>query len=195
MILEIDGVFISDEIINKRFVCNLNACKGACCWEGDFGAPVTSIEMKNIEDDLENIKAFLPEKSIKIIETIDPFKLYNNDQVWGTALHDDGACVFLTKNSDGIAQCGIEKAYKQNKSAVNKPISCHMYPIRVQKNEIAGFEAWNYEEWDICSAACKLGDELKVPIYQFLKDSIIRYKGAEFYDRLAALDYNINDKE
>ena len=91
--------------------------------------------------------------------------------------------------------CGIEKAYNEGKIDFKKPLSCHLYPIRVNRNPELGFEAWNYDEWDICSAACSLGNELKVPIYKFLKEAIIRAKGEEFYDQLAeAAEHHFSEK-
>lgn len=183
--LLIGEVVVSDEILSKRFVCNLNACKGACCWEGDFGAPVEEEEMKLIQAENEAIKALLGKEGQVLLEQTNGFVYYDEAETWGTALHPDGSCVYLSKGADGISKCTIEQAHKAGITQVNKPISCHLYPIRVTKNEMHGLEAWNYDEWDICSAACKLGDELKVPVYQFLKEAIIRAKGEEFYEQLA----------
>lgn len=184
--IEINGVLIGGEVTNKKFVCNLNACKGACCWEGDYGAPLTAEEKIAIEENLEGIKPKLNKESLELLEVSGPFEYYEEAEKLGTNLHHDGACVFLTKDDLGIAKCGIEEAYNDGTSTFRKPISCHLYPIRVTKYEEQGFEAWNYEEWDICSEACKLGESLQVPIYQFVKDAIIRYKGQEFYDQMDA---------
>ena len=184
MIVDIDGVLISEEIIQNNFVCDLNSCKGACCWEGDYGAPVEKNEEASILSNLENIKTYLSEKSINEIEVHGAFDDYDNNRKRGTRLHKDGSCVFLTTDEDGIAKCGIEKAYQDQKSTVNKPISCHLYPIRIVKDPHTQFESWYYDKWDICSAACKLGNKLNIPIYQFVKNAIIRYKGNDFYERL-----------
>ena len=186
----IDNVLVSEEVMTKKFVCNLNACKGACCWEGDFGAPVSDDEAAAISHYNTIISQRLPEEGQKILAKTEGFTYYDEVDKLGTALYPDGKCVYLNFTASGIAQCAIEQAYKNNEIPVNKPISCHLYPIRVTVNEGLGFEAWNYDEWDICSAACSLGEELKVPIYQFVKDAIIRYKGEDFYNSLDEINTN-----
>ena len=183
----IQDVLINDEIIEKKFVCNLNACKGACCWEGDFGAPTNVEELTQIQAYNEVIASLLPEKNQKLLAENGGFTYYEEAEINGTTLLPDGSCVYLAKDELGIASCSIEKAHKLGLIPVNKPISCHLYPIRVEKNLYTNFEAWNYDEWDICSAACSLGDSLQVPVYQFLKEAIIRSKGEDFYDELAAV--------
>ncbi len=195
--IEIDSVLISSEIMTERFVCNLNACKGACCWEGDYGAPVTDDEKDEIQSNLPVILKGLSKESVGKITKDGAFEYYGDDEKWGTNLHEDGACVFLTKDELGIAKCGIEASFNKGGSTIKKPISCHLYPIRVLKYEEQGFESWNYDQWDICSAACSLGKELKVPVFQFVKDAIVRYKGEGFYDQLnaAAEHLALQDRE
>jgi len=180
----IEDVIISDEIFERKFQCNLSKCKGACCWEGDYGAPVRKDEIDQISENLNRIKAFLPLTSINHLENSDPFTFCKEPGVWGTSCHDDGKCVFLTTNDHGIAQCGIEKAWFNGESSIKKPISCHLYPIRVTSNEISGFEAWNYDDWDICRDACSLGEANKIPVFRFVKDAIIRSKGISFYNQM-----------
>ncbi|WP_235297834.1 DUF3109 family protein [Portibacter marinus] len=181
--INIDDKLISDDVVDKNFVCNLEKCKGACCWEGDFGAPLTSAEINTIEQYLDVIKEALPERSKAYIDLKTFHHKYDKDKFDGTAIHPDGACVFLT-DEKGIAKCGIEKTYFEGKQPFRKPVSCHLYPIRVKKDQHTGIELINYDKWDICSAACKLGDELKVPVYQFAKEALIRKYGEEFYERL-----------
>lgn len=183
----IDDVLISDDIIERKFVCNLNACKGACCWEGDYGAPLTDKEIHQISADLHKIKTYLDQRSQSKLEEGAWIDRYTKDEWQGTRLHEDGSCIFLTKDELGISKCGIEFAHKNGDATIQKPLSCHLYPIRVTYNPEQGFEAWNYDKWDICTAACTLGDELKVPVYQFLKSAIIRAKGEEFYEKLEAV--------
>lgn len=182
--IAIDDVLIADDIVIEHFVCDLTACKGACCWEGDFGAPVLKDEILAIDSNLETIKEELSDESIKLIEEFGWMDRFSDEQWEGTALHPDGSCVFLVKNAIGISMCGIEKAHREGKIDYQKPLSCHLYPIRVTRNPDLGFEAWNYDVWDICSAACTLGDKLKIPIYEFAKDAIIRAKGKDFYEAL-----------
>ncbi|MBK9255987.1 MAG: DUF3109 family protein [Saprospiraceae bacterium] len=179
-------VLVANDVLDEQFHCNLNACKGACCWEGDFGAPLEDSEKDQITKEIENIIPFLEEGSQKMIREGGAFTYYQNPKLWGTSCHSDGACVFLVRKEGEIAQCGIEKAYKKGETTFRKPLSCHLYPIRVSKNEISGFEAWNYDRWDICNAACSLGKEKQIPVYRFVKDAIIRAKGQEFYDELDA---------
>ena len=182
--IEIDGILISESLIENRFVCNLKACKGACCWEGDYGAPVSKGEIDAIQSNHDIILPLLPDRSVEKINREGGFTFYEDAQDWGTSCHEDGACVYLAFDELGVAKCSIETAYKSGQSTTNKPMSCHLYPLRVTKYEEQGFEAWNYEEWDICKAACSLGAELNIPVYEFVKDAIVRYKGEEFYERL-----------
>lgn len=184
--IAIDNVLISDDVIERKFVCNLKACQGACCWEGDYGAPVSEDEMVEIDEILDQVMPILSKESQDLIQLEGWDQQYGKDQWHGTHLHEDGSCVFLINNELGHAQCAFEKLWSEGKISYRKPLSCQMYPIRVISNPEQGFEAWNYDEWDICSAACSLGEELKVPVYEFLKEAIIRAKGEEFYSRLEA---------
>jgi len=161
----------------------LDKCKGACCWEGDYGAPLEEEEIDILEQELESILPFLDEEGKKEIQQKGFFKYFKGLKKNGTALLPDGRCAFLTMDN-GIAKCGIEKAHESGATQFKKPISCHLYPIRVKKQPANGFEVLQYDRWDICSAACKLGDEKKVKIYQFLKDALIRKYGKEFYEQL-----------
>jgi Fe-S-cluster containining protein len=181
--INIDDKLISSDVVEKNFVCNLSKCKGACCWEGDFGAPLTKSEIEIIEESIDDFIQDLPDRSQRLLESKPFFNLYDKDKFEGTALHEDGSCVFLTKEN-GIAMCGIEKAHKEGKTPLRKPISCHLYPIRINKDPNTGIQMINYDKWDICSAACKLGDDLKIPVYEFAKEALIRHFGAEFYDQL-----------
>ena len=185
----IQDVLISDEILEEEFHCNLSACKGACCWEGDYGAPVTKSEMQTIKNILPKIEPYLSETSKNMIHQEQAFTHYtfsDKSGIWGTSLQNDGSCIFLVRDELGIAKCSFENAYKNGETDFRKPISCHLYPIRVSANDIAGFEAWNYDRWEICSAACTLGKQKKMPVFRFVKDAIIRLKGPEFYDELEA---------
>lgn len=181
----IGDILVSDEVVSEKFVCNLNACKGACCWEGDFGAPVTEEEKQILDDIYLSVKPFLSAEGQEVLEKIGKYTYYKQVDEWGTPLLNNAACAYLTYSELGIAQCGIEKAYLAGATHFKKPISCHLYPIRV-KNEIAGYEWLNYEQWNICSAACSLGKDLKVPVFQFVKEALIRKYGAAFYEDLDA---------
>ena len=179
----IDNKIISDDVVEKQFVCNLDACKGACCWEGDSGAPLEKAELVILEEIYPKVKPFLTKKGIEVIEREGVYTYYKREEEYGTPLVDNAACAYLTYD-EGIAKCGIEKAQEAGVIDYKKPISCHLYPIRITSNET--FDAVNYDKWDICTAACSLGEKLEVPVYQFLKGALIRKYGEEFYEALDA---------
>jgi len=183
----IDEIVISDEVLERKFVCNLQKCKGACCWEGDFGAPVREAEVPIMEKHIGEILPRLSESSRAKIESegVARYDLLYEGLV--TPLHEDGACVYLFKGEYGVAMCAWEQVYKEEKTPFYKPLSCHLYPLRINKNEETGWEAINYDEWDICKAACSLGEALQIPVFRFVKDALIRAYGADFYDQLEAL--------
>lgn len=182
----IQDKLISEDLVEEYFHCNLAACKGACCWEGDWGAPLDKEELKIVDNILDKIKPYLSEESRQLLEEKGPYTFFPEMEKEGTTLHEDGSCVFLTRDKNGIAQCGIEQAYNAGDISYRKPISCHLYPIRVKKNEEVGFEALNYDWWHICSPACELGKKMKIPLYQFAKEAIIRAYGHDFYAELDA---------
>lgn len=184
--LIVQDKIVSDDIVEESFICNLEVCKGACCWEGDYGAPLERSELKILEKEYPKIRPFLNEEGQKHIDTHGTYDYFMGMKQHGTALLSDGRCTFLTFSELGIAQCGIERAFKAGATDFQKPISCHLYPIRISSNEVAGFEALNYDVWDICSAACTLGKEKKVRIYEFLKEPLIRKYGEDFYEELTA---------
>jgi hypothetical protein len=190
----VENVLVSDEIVEKHFKCNLTACKGACCWEGDYGAPLTELEAEKLSAEIELLLPHLDEEARKIITKDGVSKYYKEAKMLGTPLLKNKRCVYLTPNDSGIYECMIEKKYNEGVLTINKPISCHLYPIRVIKNETQNFEAWNYDQWDICSPACKQGKKEGIKIYEFLKSAIIRYKGEDFYDELDAAANHILSK-
>ena len=184
--LMIDNVLISDEVLESKFICALDKCKGACCYEGDFGAPISNDEKQKIAEAYPKVKPYLDSKSIAQIEKNGRYQYYREMKSWGTTLMPDGACVFMTRDEKGIAACGIEKAFKNGETDFQKPISCHLYPVRIKENSAQGFVAVNYDQWDICKAACSLGEANKMPLYRFVKDALIRKLGKAFYEELDA---------
>jgi hypothetical protein len=188
MIIEIGKVLVSSDILDKHFVCDLNACKGACCVEGDDGAPVNQEEIDLLEEHLDSIKPYMNQKGIDVVDEQGVFYMDRfNEPV--TSLVNDKDCVFVTLDEKGITKCGVEQAYREGKIPFNKPVSCHLYPIRVSK--FSTFESLNYDRWPICNPACSLGEQLKVPIYKFLKEPITRAYGEEFYNELEKVDEQI----
>jgi len=190
----IEEVLVSRAIIEEAFVCDLNACKGACCVEGDEGAAVTKDEIDIIEHFYDKLKPYLTEEGKTAID-IDGF-YYSKEKGrgdFGISVLETGACVFLNYDKKGIAKCGIQAAYEDKAVNWPKPISCHLYPIRI--DEYKDFEAINYYEWSICSPACALGKELKVPVYKFLKEPLVRKYGLNFYEQIDAAAAFVNNTE
>ncbi len=187
--IQIEDKLISEEVFSEEFVCNLSKCKGACCVEGDIGAPLDKAEAKILEDIYDKVKPYLTEEGIKAIEQKGKWEIDPADNEYVTPMVEDRECAYVTFDENGITKCGIEKAYEDGAVDWQKPISCHLYPIRV--SEYSTFTALNYHRWPICNDACTLGKELQVPVYKFLKTPIIRKYGEEFYTTLceAAEEY------
>jgi len=178
----IQNTVISDDVAEQFFVCNLDACKGACCVEGDLGAPLELEELEILQNEYPKIEPFLTEAGKQAIAAQG---LYIEDWEgdYSTTTINDRECAYALYDERGILKCGIEQAYLAGATSFKKPISCHLYPIRITKYE--GFEALNYDRWDICSPACSFGAKLGVPVYEFLKEPLIRKYGAEWYAELA----------
>jgi hypothetical protein len=178
---QLGKTIVSEDIIEKDFVCNLNACKGACCVEGEAGAPVTQEEVTILKEIYPKVKPFLRPEGINAIETQGTHILTPLEEL-ETPLVNGKECAYVTFKSNGIASCGIEDAYNAGEVAFRKPISCHLYPVRVQ--DYSEFSAVNYHKWPICNDACILGKQLKVPVYKFVKDALIRKFGEHWYAEL-----------
>jgi hypothetical protein len=178
---QLGKTIVSEDIIEKEFVCNLGACKGACCIEGEAGAPVTKEETKILEDIYSQVKPFLRPEGIKAIEEQGVYIKTDLDEL-ETPLVKGKECAYVTFTENGTASCGIEDAYNAGKISFKKPISCHLYPVRVQ--EYSEFSAVNYHKWPICNDACILGKSLQVPVYKFVKDALIRKFGENWYAAL-----------
>lgn len=192
MLVEIQDKIVSLDLFEKKFVCDLNACKGACCIEGDSGAPLTLDEIDILEEDLEKIKPYMRPEGIEEVEKTGVFYMdWDNDPV--TTLVNGAECAFVYFDEKGITKCAIEQAHKEGKTDFKKPISCHLYPIRTKKfNE---FEALNYNEWHICSPACACGNELDVKVYKFLKEPIIRAYGEAFFAEMEQVDAELEKQK
>ncbi len=176
---QIQDTLVSEDILDENFTCNLSACKGECCVAGEAGAPVEESEKTILEQIYPKIKDG-PEGRAAI-EAQGTF-ITNNFGELETPLVDGKECAYVTFDAKGVALCGIEKAYRENKIEFKQPVSCELYPVRVQK--LSKFKAVNYHQWDICSPACSLGDELKAPVYKFTKNALIRKFGDDWYAEL-----------
>ncbi len=180
--IQIDDKLISEDLFSEEFVCNLAKCKGICCVEGDAGAPIDEDETKILDEIYPKIKPYLRPEGIQAIEEQGTYTLdFEGDLV--TPLVNNAECAYVIFDEKGYTKCAIEKAYEDGVIDWQKPISCHLYPIRI--TEYSNFSAINYHEWDICSDACTLGKELGVKVYQFLKKPLIRKYGEEFYQTLS----------
>lgn len=181
---QIGKTLISEEIITNDFVCNLNACQGACCVSGEYGAPLEDAETKTLADIFESVKPYLRPEGVAAIEQQGPFVKGEYGACETPLVHGAG-CAYVVFSAQGSAKCGLEAAYEAGATRWKKPISCHLYPIRTQ--QYTSFTAVNYHKWDICHPACHLGQELQVPVYQFVKQALIRKFGKAWYKALEAV--------
>ncbi len=188
--IEIDNTITSLEVIETPFYCDLDKCKGACCVEGDSGAPLEIEEIQLIEQFLPIIEQYLPEKSKKLIKELG-FYYIDNDGDRVTQLHNNKECVFVYFEND-IALCAIEKAHLNNHIPIQKPISCHLYPIRL--TPYSSFTAINYHSWDICIPARIKGKEENTAVYQFCKEPLCKKFGKEWFEKLLLAVQYINQK-
>lgn len=184
IMIKVGEILVSDDIREKEFVCNLEKCKGACCVEGDFGAPLDPGEIEILEEIYPAVKPYLSKEGIEVIEREGTHTIDDEGELC-TPVIGGRECVYAVYDKKGILKCGIEQAYNDGKVGWKKPISCHLYPIRVTTKK--SFEALNYHKWHICSPACALGKELQVPVYKFLKDPLIRKYGEAWYEELTHL--------
>ncbi len=181
IMFQIGKTIISEEILENDFVCNLSACKGVCCIDGNAGAPLEDEETEILVDVYSDVKPFLRPEGIAAIEKQGAF-VKGEDGEWETPLVNDSECAYVVFDEKGTAKCGLEEAYDQGATSWKKPVSCHLYPIRVR--EYTELTAVNYHKWEICDPACTLGSELKVPIYKFVKEALIRKFGHSWYTEL-----------
>ena len=157
---QLGKTLVSETLFEQAFTCDLTACKGACCVEGEAGAPLETEEISQLKEHWTTLKPFLTKEGIAAIEA-QGVATQNAFEEWETPLIDGKACAYIAYDSKGVAQCGIEQANKQQATKLQKPISCHLYPIRVKS--YSAFVAVNYHEWAICAPGCALGAALKQP--------------------------------
>ncbi|MFN8326380.1 DUF3109 family protein [Flavobacterium sp.] len=180
---QLGKTIVSEDVLVKDFVCNLSACHGACCIDGDAGAPLSKEETEILEDIFPKIKPFLRPEGIQVIEEKGTW-VVGTDQDLETPLIENKDCAYVIFDGK-TALCGIEQAYNQGLIDWKKPVSCHLYPVRIK--EFSSFAAVNYDRWDICNDACALGKELQIPVYKFVKEALIRRFGKEWYEELESV--------
>ena len=178
---QLDNTLVSEELLEAHFCCDLQACKGACCVAGEAGAPLDKEEVSLLEELYPKISPFLNDKGRKAIAKQGTSVVAADDSL-ETPLVDGKECAYTTFDSRGVAHCGIEQAHKAGAIDWQKPISCHLYPVRVQ--HYSAFTAVNYHRWQICHAACDLGAKNKLPIYQFVKEALVRKFGQPWFEAL-----------
>ena len=186
---QLGKTIVSEDIIEKDFMCNLSACKGACCVGGDAGAPLEEEEVKILQKMYPKIKPFLRPEGIKVIEEQGVFVTLEDGEL-ETPLVNNENCAYVSFDNRGVAICGIEEAYNQGEISWKKPVSCHLYPVRVK--DYSEFSAVNYHNWKICDDACTLGKELQIPIYKFVKEALIRKFGEDWYMELEKVAKSMN---
>ena len=186
-----DNVLIPDDIFEEKFFCDLTHCKGACCIEGNAGAPLNEMEISVLEDLIDAIHPYMTSKGREVVEKNGVFD-FDIEGCFATPLVDEKECAFCI-DDEGNARCAIEKAYQEgvlkglsDDDTFNKPISCHLYPIRIVTKE-NGFIELKYHKWDVCYYARKKGKELQTSVFQFLKQPLIRRFGAEWYENVIEL--------
>jgi hypothetical protein len=193
-VIAIDNVLVSDEVVEAQFVCDLNKCKGGCCEDGDAGAPLNVKELEVLNEIYETIKPYLTPEGIRWIEKHGRYN-YDREYGWVTPTIDGTICAYGLRDENGIIKCGIEQAYRDGKIEFKKPISCHLYPIIVREGKNGDYDRMNYEPREVmCKPACKLGKKLKVPVYEFLKEPLIRRYGPEFYEALQAVAQKVKEE-
>ncbi len=180
--IAIDNTLVSEDLFDKKFVCDLNACKGACCVAGDSGAPLDEDELPILESILDKVKPYMVKKGIKAIEKHGAYVLDSDGDYTTTLVSEKAECAFVYFDETRTAKCAIEKAYYEGKIDWKKPISCHLYPIRISK--LKKYDAVNYSKWDVCKPACECGKKLDVPVYKFLKEPLIRKYGKDWFKQL-----------
>ena len=191
MLIELKDKIVSTEVFERKFVCDLSACKGACCIEGDAGAPLTPEEVSTLEEVLEEVKPYMREEGKRAVEKNGVFYMdQENEPV--TTLVNGAECAFVFFDDKGITKCAIEKAHSERKISFKKPISCHLYPIRLKKfNDLTAIA---YDKWAICKPACDCGEKLDVPVFKFLKEPIVRAFGEDFYEEMEVVEKELKNQ-
>lgn len=179
--IEVSNVLVHEDVVKENFVCNLNKCKGACCLEGDSGAPLNHDELHILDEIYPRVKPFMTAKGIATIEQTGTYVTDFEGDYTTPCVDTNKECAYVVWEN-GITKCAIEKAYEQGVIDWKKPISCHLYPIRITK--YPEFDVLNYDRWSICSPACSFGNELKVRVHEFLKGPLIRKYGEDWYNEL-----------
>jgi hypothetical protein len=190
--IQIGSTLVSDDLLTEAFVCDLNACKGACCVEGEYGAPLTQDEADELAHLQDQIAPYLSDKGKATIADQGAW-VTGEDGDLETPLMPTGHCAYVIEDADKKLKCGLETVHQEGVLSFKKPLSCHLYPVRIQ--QYSSFEAVNYHRWDICGAACALGSSLKVKVYVFVKEALVRKFGEEWYAALEKAGAELAEKK
>lgn len=189
--IEIDGNIVSTDVLLELFACDISRCKGMCCVEGNAGAPLEDDEADILEENYEHYRQYMTPEGIAAVER-QGFMVMDTDGDCTTPLVGDAECAY-SYMENGVTLCAIEKAYLRGECTFRKPISCHLYPIRLVKFSNGG-TGLNYHRWDVCRSACENGCKRDMPVYKSVKDAIIRRFGEEFYGALEAAEKFIKEQ-
>ncbi len=173
---------ISEDIFDKKFVCDLNACKGECCVSGDSGAPLNKKELKTLDKVYPEVKPYMNAKGIAAVEKQGTYVLDSDGDYTTTLVGKEKECAFVVFDENNWAKCAIEMAHKDGVIDWQKPLSCHLYPIRITPHK--NHDALNYHRWNICKYACACGLKLNVPVYKFLQTPLTRKYGKAWYKKV-----------
>ena len=176
--VEIQDTLVSFDVFRECFCCDLAACGGACCVEGDAAAPLTLDEIGELEEAAEQLRDELTPEAREVIDAQGVAYIDKDGQMVSSIVNGKD-CAFAVKNEEGVTLCAIDRAWREGRLKIRKPISCELYPVRLSR--VGGMTAVNYHRWSICGGACKLGAELKLPLYKFLKAPLIRAFGEEWW--------------
>ncbi len=178
--IEIGNSLVSFDVLQQKFCCDLQVCKGACCVHGDAGAPLTIEEAGDLEDYLDELSPYISAEGLLSVIELGAF-VRDTDGEIVTPLINNQECAY-TAFENGIAFCAIEKAHNELAVPFNKPVSCHLYPIRIK--ELNDYDAVNYDVWDICNCARDKGQRENLPVYLFVKEALVRKYGGDWFDQL-----------
>ncbi len=177
----IDNCIVSEDLLDKKFVCNLDKCKGACCVEGESGAPLNQEETEVIEKVYDKIKPYMVDDGIATVEKFGKWVIDSDGDFVTPLVGGRGRCAYVFFEK-GVAKCAFEKAHSEGKINFQKPISCHLYPVRITEHK--EYDAVNYSKWEICSPACSNGSSLGISVFEFVKTGLIRKYGVDWYKQL-----------
>jgi hypothetical protein len=190
--IRIGDTVVSDELLTERFVCDLGRCKGACCVEGESGAPLQRDELETMKAVYPKVRPYMTPEGIRAVETQGVYTVDGDGDDVTPLIGDKGACAYAVMDGE-VASCAIERAHRDGKIDFKKPVSCHLYPVRI--TPYRQYDAVNYHSWSVCAPACELGQALKVPVYKFVKEALVRKYGRKWFGELKRLADNMQKKK